>query len=227
VKTRIPRHLTSVRAVGIGLLLTVVYGAFEFAHFGIPERIAIGGDTNAISVFHFPLIWLLSASMLYGLLRAVDLIRNGRVKDRPVVFALSIVGSVSLSLLWAVPLVNRLTKPVITSEASVCTTPVAEAPMTGPAIVRYSEYGFCPVEVRIGTGQTVTFAAAGGTSMRIASEYPAFNQNEAGPAYSFTFTEPGTYVYRDSPSEAQPFRRFLSELFGKTRMFQGRIKVTR
>ncbi len=103
MKTGIPRDLTSVRAVGIGLLLTVVYGAFEFVHFGIPERIAIGGDTNAISVFHFPLIWLLSASMLYGLLHAVDLVRNGRVKDRPVVFALSIVGSVSLSLLWAVP----------------------------------------------------------------------------------------------------------------------------
>ena len=226
MKTRIPKHLTSVRAVGIGLLLTLVYGAFEFAHFGIPKRIAIGGDTNAISVFHFPLIWLLSTSMLYGFLQAGDLIRNGRV-NRPVVFALSIVGSVALSLLWAVPLVNRLTKPVIAGEASVCTTPVAEAPMTGPATIRYSEYGFCPVEVHIATGQTVTFAAAGGTSMRIASEYPAFNQNEAGPAYSFTFTEAGTYAYRDSPSEAQPVRRFLSELFGKTRMFQGRIKVTR
>jgi plastocyanin len=212
---------------GVAALLTVVYGAFEFAHFGIPERVAVGGDSNAISIFHFPLIWLLTGIMLYGAFHAVRGMRSHTVRQRPVAFGVSLVVAVILASFWAWPMVDRLTEPAETrGGAASCTKPVAATPLTGTVTVDYTAYGFCPVHVVITKGSTVKFVAAQGSSMRIASEYAAFNQKTASSQYSFTFAEVGTYPYRTGPSSTNPVKKFISEITGETQAFQGTVRVT-
>jgi plastocyanin len=212
---------------GVALLLTVVYGAFEFSHFGVPERVAIGGDSNAISIFHFPLIWLLSGIMLYGAFHAGRAIRSHTVSERPIAFGASLAVAVVLALFWASPMVVRLTEPAEPPNGTAsCTQPATKAPRTGTVTVDYTEYGFCPVHVAIKKGSTVKFVATEGVSMRITSDYVAFNQKAAARSYSFRFTEVGTYPYRTGPSSDNPVRRLMSEITGKTKTFQGTVRVT-
>jgi hypothetical protein len=58
------KNSTGFKAGISGLLFALVYVGLEFRH-GFPERIAIGGDANAISVFHFPVIWLIAGILSY------------------------------------------------------------------------------------------------------------------------------------------------------------------
>jgi plastocyanin len=216
---------STVAMAGIaGLLFTLVYGGFEFSQ-GIPERIAIGGDTNAISVFHFPLIWLVSGVMLYSAFYAIGAMRGRKVKEGPIAFGLSIAVAVLIAWYWALPMLSRLTKIIAPNQTNLCAEPFIDATMTRSVTVHYSE-GFCPVEVKIKKGATVRFVAAEGISMRITSDYAPFNQKEAAGEYAFTFTEVGIYSYYDSPSPTDPFWKFISEFLGKTQVFQGTVNVT-
>jgi plastocyanin len=98
--------------------------------------------------------------------------------------------------------------------------------MTGPVTIGYSDAGFCPVHVTIRKGTSVTFVADEEASLRIASDYPPFNQKQDGREFAFTFTEAGTYSYHDGPSTTHAFRKFISELLGDTQVFQGTVVVT-
>jgi plastocyanin len=180
-----------------------------------------------ISVFHFPLIWLLSGVMFYGAFHAVRAVRNGTVRKRPAAFGSSVAVALLIAWFWALPLVGRLTQPAQPGESSLCTTrSLTATPMAGPVTIGYSRAGFCPVQVTIRKGDTVRFVADDGVSMRIAADYPPFNQQEDGREYSFTFTEVGTYSYFDGPAPTQGLRRFISELLGDTQVFQGTVIVT-
>lgn len=101
------KNSTGIKAVIAGLLFALVYVGLEFRH-GFPERIAFGGDANAISVFHFPVIWLLAGILFYCVFYVVGTIRSGKVKERAITFILSIVVAVLLALYWILPMVGGL-----------------------------------------------------------------------------------------------------------------------
>jgi len=101
------KNSTAVKAGITGLLFALAYVGLEFRH-GFPERIAIGGDANAISVFHFPVIWLLAGILFYCVFYAVGTIRSGKVKERVITFSLSVVVAVLLALYWVLPMVGGL-----------------------------------------------------------------------------------------------------------------------
>jgi hypothetical protein len=107
VNIRNVKNSRAIMAVIAGLLFALVYVGLEFRH-GFPERIAFGGDANAISVWHFPVIWLLAGILFYCVFYAVGTIRGGKVKERAITFILSIVVAVLLALYWVLPMVGGL-----------------------------------------------------------------------------------------------------------------------
>jgi plastocyanin len=214
----------ALQAALAGLAFTTIYGGFEFSG-GLPEGIAIDGDTNKISVFHFPLIWLLSGMMFYGAFHALGAMRVGTARKRPAAFGASVALALVIAWFWAAPLIGRLTRPAEPGESSLCgTRSVIATPTTGPVTIGYSDAGFCPVHVTIRKGNTVTFVADEEASLRIASDYPPLNHQADGRAYSLTFTEVGTYSYSDDPS-TRGLRKLISELLGDTQAFQGTVVV--
>jgi plastocyanin len=123
-------------------------------------------------------------------------------------------------------LYEDLTRPTAVSKAPLIGEPATASSKSRPVTVTYSENGFSPVEAIVKKGDTVRFVAAEGVSLRIVSDYSAFNQKEAVSEYSFTFTEVGTFTYYDSTSKTSPFGKFISEFFGNRRVLQGTVKVT-
>ena len=224
-------------AISAGLLFALIYVGLELRN-GFPEGISFSGDAaNTISVWHFPNIWFFAGLLFYCVFYTADTIRSGKVRERIVTIGITTVVASFLALFWMVPMLNWLyedmTKPTAVSEAAN----VSKAPLTGdkpttassesgPVTVTYSKNGFSPVEVIVKKGDTVRFVAAEGVSLRLVSDYSAFNQKEAVSEYSFTFTEAGKYTYYDSPSKTSSLRKFISEFFGNRRVLQGTVNVT-
>ena len=101
------KNSAAIKAGIAGLLFALLYVGLEFRH-GLPERIAIGGDANAISVFHFPVIWLLAGILFYCVFYAVGILRGGKVKERMVAFIVSVTMAAILGLFWLYPMVASL-----------------------------------------------------------------------------------------------------------------------
>lgn len=215
---------TAIKALATGLAFTVIYAGFEFRHFGVPDKVSLGGSTDTLSVFHYPLIWLLLSVMFFGAFYAVGAVRGHRVRGHRIAFGLSVLVTALILVFYAVPLVGRLTVPANDTAAS-CSAPTN--PTTNPLVIHYSNSGFCPVRVTVSSGTTVTFVADNGVSMRIYSDYPRLRQAHGGGEFSTTLTKPGTFLYTDSPSVGSSFSKFLSELLGRTQTHQGVVKVVK
>lgn len=70
--------------------------------------------------------------------------------------------------------------------------------------VAYASDGFSPATITVAKDTAVTFTNESGSPMWVASaphpvhtNYPAFDQKASADTYSFTFTEPGTYMYHN------------------------------
>jgi len=211
----------TIRALATGLVCTVVYGGFEFHHFGVPDKLSLFGSTDTLSVFHYPLIWLLLSVMFFGAFYAMDAVRGHRVRGHRVAFCLSVLGTLLILVFYARPLVGKLTVPA--NDTATCSAPTK--PTTNPVVIHYSTSGFCPVRVTVSSGTTVRFIAANGVSMRIDSDYAGLTQKQAGDEFSATMTNQGTFLYTDSASAGSSVRKFFDELLGQTETHQGVVKV--
>ena len=90
-----------------GLLFALVYVGLEFLH-EMPKGISIYGEANTITVWHFPLIWLLAGILFYSVFYAVGTVRGGKVKERKVTFIFSVVVAALLGLFWLYPMLASL-----------------------------------------------------------------------------------------------------------------------
>ena len=94
-------------AVIAGLVFALLYVGLEFLH-EMPEGISIYGDANTITVWHFPLIWLLAGILFYCVFYAVGAVRGGKVKERKVPFSISVFVAALLALFWLYPMLASL-----------------------------------------------------------------------------------------------------------------------
>jgi len=79
----------------------------EFLH-EMPKGISIYGDANTITVWHFPLIWVLAGILFYCVFYAVETIRDGKVKERAITFSVSVLVAALLALYWLLPMLGGL-----------------------------------------------------------------------------------------------------------------------
>ena len=84
-----------------GLLFALVYVGLEILNEN-PEA------TNSISVWHFPLIWLLAGILFYCVFYAVGTVRGGRIKERAITFSFSVAVAAILGLFWLYPMLASL-----------------------------------------------------------------------------------------------------------------------
>ena len=103
------KNSTAIMAGITGLLFALVYVGLEFLH-EMPKGISIYGDANTITVWHFPLIWLLAGILFYCVFYAVGIIRGGKVKERAITFSFSVAAAALLALFWLVPMLAGLLK---------------------------------------------------------------------------------------------------------------------
>ena len=90
-----------------GLLVALVYGGLEFLH-EMPKGISIYGEANTITVWHFPLIWILAGILFYCMFYAVRIARGGEIKERMVAFIVSVTMAAILGLFWLYPMLASL-----------------------------------------------------------------------------------------------------------------------
>ena len=84
-----------------GLLFALVYVGLEILNEN-PEA------TNSISVWHFPLIWLLAGILFYCVFYAVGTVRGGKIKERAITFSFSVAVAAILGLFWLYPMLASL-----------------------------------------------------------------------------------------------------------------------
>ena len=101
------KNSTAIMAGITGLVFALVYVGLEFLH-EMPKGISIYGDANTITVWHFPLIWLLAGILFYCVFYAVGIVRAGKVKERMVPFILSAAVAAILGLFWLLPMLAGL-----------------------------------------------------------------------------------------------------------------------
>ena len=90
-----------------GLVFALIYVGLEFLH-EMPKGISIYGEANTITVWHFPLIWLLAGILFYCLYYAVRTIRGGKVRERAISFSFSVAVAVLLAIFWLFPMLAGL-----------------------------------------------------------------------------------------------------------------------
>jgi hypothetical protein len=95
------KYSTGIIAGITGLLFALVYVGLEI----LTENPAA---THSISIWHFPLIWLLAGILFYGGLDIVGTIRAGKVKERRLTFSFSVVVAALLTLFWLYPMLASL-----------------------------------------------------------------------------------------------------------------------
>jgi hypothetical protein len=64
--------------------------------------------THSISIWHFPLIWLLAGIFFYSVFYAVATARAGKVKERTATFIASVAVAAMLGLFWLYPMLVSL-----------------------------------------------------------------------------------------------------------------------
>ena len=101
------KNSTALMAGVTGLLFALVYVGLEFRN-GFPEAISLWGEANTITVWHFPLIWLLAGILFYCVFYAVGIIRGGKMKERAITFGFSVVVAALLALYWLLPMLGGL-----------------------------------------------------------------------------------------------------------------------
>ena len=101
------KHSTAIIAGITGLFFALLYVGLEFLN-EMPKGISIYGDANTITVWHFPLIWLLAGIFFYCVFYAVGTVRGGKVKERAVKFSFSVAVATLLALFWLYPMLAGL-----------------------------------------------------------------------------------------------------------------------
>ena len=101
------KNSTGIKAGISGLLFALVYVGLEFLH-EMPQGISIYGEANTITVWHFPLIWLIAGILFYCVFYAVGIVRTGKVKERKVTFSISVAVAAILALFWLFPMLTQL-----------------------------------------------------------------------------------------------------------------------
>jgi hypothetical protein len=101
------KNSTAIMGGITGLLFALVYVGLEFLH-EMPKGISIYGDANTITVWHFPLIWLLAGILFYCVFYAVGTVRGGKIKERAITFSFSLAVAASLGLFWLYPMLASL-----------------------------------------------------------------------------------------------------------------------
>jgi len=107
MNSRKAKNSTAIMAGVAGLVFALVYVGLEFLH-EMPKGISIYGEANTITVWHFPLIWLLAGVMVYCVFYSVGIIRGGKVKEKAITFSLSVVVAAILALFWLFPMLAQL-----------------------------------------------------------------------------------------------------------------------
>ena len=95
------KNSTGIIAGITGLLFALLYVGLEILTEN-PEA------TNSISVWHFPLIWLLAGIFFYLVFYAVGTVRGGKVKERAITFSFSVAVAALLALFWVYPMLVGL-----------------------------------------------------------------------------------------------------------------------
>jgi hypothetical protein len=95
------KNSTGIIAGITGLLFALLYVGLEILTEN-PEA------TNSISVWHFPLIWLLAGIFFYLVFYAVGTVRGGKVKKRAITFSFSVAAAALLALFWVYPMLVGL-----------------------------------------------------------------------------------------------------------------------
>jgi hypothetical protein len=95
------RNSTGIMAGMTGLVFALLYVGLEILTEN-PEA------TNSISVWHFPLIWLLAGIFFYSVFYAVRTVRGGQVKERSIPFSFSVTVAALLALFWVYPMLAGL-----------------------------------------------------------------------------------------------------------------------
>jgi hypothetical protein len=98
---RSAKNSTGILAGMTGLVFALVYVGLEILTEN-PEA------TNSISVWHFPLIWLLAGILFYCVFYAVGIVRGGKVKERAIPFGFSVALGALLALFWLYPMLAQL-----------------------------------------------------------------------------------------------------------------------
>jgi hypothetical protein len=101
------KNSTAILAGIIGLVFALVYVGLEFLH-EMPKGISIYGDANTITVWHFPLIWLLAGILFYCVFYAARIVRASKVKEGMIAFILSVAMAAILGLFWLSPMLASL-----------------------------------------------------------------------------------------------------------------------
>jgi uncharacterized membrane protein YesL len=99
------KNSTGIIAGITGLLFALLYVGLEILTEN-PEA------THSISIWHFPLIWLLAGIFFYLVFYAVGTVRGGKVKERTVTFSFSVAGAALLALFWVYPMLVGLMRCV-------------------------------------------------------------------------------------------------------------------
>ncbi len=95
------KNSTGIIAGITGLLFALLYVGLEILTEN-PEA------TNSISVWHFPLIWLLAGIFFYLVFYAVGTVSRGKVKERAITFSFSVAAAALLALFWLYPMLVGL-----------------------------------------------------------------------------------------------------------------------
>ena len=95
------KNSTGIIAGITGLLFALLYVGLEILTEN-PEA------THSISIWHFPLIWLLAGIFFYLAFYAVGTVRGGKVKERIVTFSFSVAVALLLTLFWVYPMLVGL-----------------------------------------------------------------------------------------------------------------------
>jgi hypothetical protein len=95
------KNSTGISAGITGLLFALLYVGLEILTEN-PEA------THSISVWHFPLIWLLAGIFFYLVFYAVGTVRGGKVKERAITFSFSVAVAALLALFWVYPMLVGL-----------------------------------------------------------------------------------------------------------------------
>jgi len=103
---KIMNYQNAKNSIGIiagitGLLFALVYVGLEILNEN-PEA------TNSISVWHFPLIWLLAGILFYCVFYAVGTVRGGKIKERAIPFSFSVAVAAIIGLFWLYPMLASL-----------------------------------------------------------------------------------------------------------------------
>jgi hypothetical protein len=91
-----------------GMIAAITGLFFALLYVGLEILTENPQATNSISVWHFPLIWLLAGILAYLVLYAVRTIRSGKARERAIKFSLSVVVAALLALFWLYPMLTGL-----------------------------------------------------------------------------------------------------------------------